>query len=232
MFSILKKHLNTVELNLSDDQVKNLVRFYDLLVEYNSHTNLTRITTPEDAAVKHFADSLAGARFIPDGVSVCDIGSGGGFPSIPLAIAKNNTDFTLVDSTGKKVEFLNSVISALPLKNARALHVRAEEMGHDDAFREKFDIVTARAVASLPTLLEYCLPFVKIGGVFLAYKTSGEELDLSQNALKTLGGTVEKVYSYNLGELGDVRNIFVVKKISPTPPKYPRGQGKPRSKPL
>ena len=232
MFNLLKSNLNKVGAILSDEKIQNLVRFFDMLVEYNTHTNLTRIVSPEEAATKHFADSLVGSRFIPRNSKVCDIGSGGGFPSIPLSVDREDCNFTLVDSTGKKVEFLRSVISALPLKNATTLHERAEEMGRQDEYREAFDVVTARAVASLPTLLVYCLPFVKVGGIFLAYKTSGDEIDISQNALSTLGGEVKEVYTYDLGDMGDRRNIFVIKKVSHTPDKYPRGQGKPRSKPL
>ncbi len=232
MINLLKNTFQEYGIQASDKVITSLSEFFNILVEFNTHTNLTRITTPQDAALKHFADSLMGAKFIPDGANVCDIGSGGGFPSIPLATYLPNCTFTLVDSTGKKVVFLNSAIDSLALKNARAVHGRAEEMGQSPKYREKFDIVTARAVASLPTLLEYCLPFVKVGGAFLAYKTESDELSISQNALKTLGGEISEVFSYTLGDLGDKRNVFVVKKVAHTPPKYPRGQGKPRSKPL
>ena len=232
MFNLLKDNLIKSEIQIEDKKINTLVDFFHFLVEFNAHTNLTRITSEEDAVKKHFTDSLFGARFIPKNSKVCDIGSGGGFPSIPLSVYCEDSSFTLVDSTGKKVDFLNSAIEKLGINNARAIQGRAEEMGQDAKFRERFDVVTARAVASLPTLLEYCLPFVKVGGLFLAYKTSGEELEESKNALKVLGGKIKDCFSYSLGDKGESRTIFVIEKIASTPPKYPRGQGKPRSKPL
>lgn len=232
MFNLLKNTFQNTGISLPDDKIGLLEQFYSYLVEYNTHTNLTRITSPEEASLKHFADSLQGIPFIPENAKVCDIGSGGGFPAIPLSVALPSSSFTLVDSTGKKVDFLNSAIQKLGLTNTRALHYRAEEMAQNADFREQFDVVTARAVASLPTLLEYCLPFVKVGGYFLSYKTSEEEINEASSALSTLGGILESVRPYTLGDLGEKRVIFVIKKVSSTPPKYPRGQGKPRSKPL
>ncbi len=232
MFNLLSKIFIENGIEISADKKQKLADFYSIFTEFNEHTNLTRITSPEDAALKHFTDSLMGMKKIPAKSKICDIGSGGGFPSIPLAVALDDCDFTLVDSTGKKVDFLNSAIKSLGLKNAKALHGRAEEMGQNPEFRESFDVVTARAVANLPTLLEYCLPFVKVGGIFMAYKTSEDELSLSQNALKVLGGETQESYPYTLGDIGDKRTLFIIKKTAPTPPKYPRGQGKPRSKPL
>lgn len=230
MFNILKKAFASVTSDLTDDKLALLARFFDILTDYNGKINLTRITSPEDAAYKHFADSLVALPYIKSTDKICDIGSGGGFPAIPLAIA-SEADITLVDSTAKKVNYLNDAISLLNINKARAIQSRAEDLGLGDK-RESFDIVTARAVAALPTLLEYCLPLVKVGGLFLAYKTDDSELELSQKALKTLGGRVREVKTYSLGEFADTRALFVIEKVATTPKGYPRGQNKPRIKPI
>lgn len=214
---------------IDDAMVDKLATFFDMLTSTNEHTNLTRIVSPSDAVDKHFADSLSGIDHFPPCVKLLDVGSGGGFPALPIAITRPDLDVTMIDSTGKKVDFLNEVCTSLSL-NARALHVRAEEYAHTSA-RESYDIVTARAVASLPTLLEYCLPFVKVGGSFVAYKTSEDELLDAQKALETLGGKLVSTHPYTLNG-GDKRTLFIIKKVAPTPPKYPRGQGKPRNKPI
>ena len=229
MKDILTTTLQNAGIELTPDKVDKLVSFFLLLTETNEHTNLTRIVSYEDASEKHFRDSLEGAKLIPQSIRLLDVGSGGGFPAIPLAIARDDITVTMIDSTGKKVDFLNNVCSTLSL-NAKALHVRAEEYALGEA-RESYDVVTARAVASLPTLLEYCLPFVKVGGIFIAYKTDSEELATSKVALSTLGGKLKEIVPYSL-QGGDKRTLFVFEKVANTPPKYPRGQGKPRQKPL
>ncbi len=230
MKEILKNALNALSMNLTDEKLADMARFHAILTEYNEKINLTRITSEEESANKHFADSLVGLFYIKDSDKVCDIGSGGGFPAIPLAIA-SKADFTLVDSTAKKVNYLNDAIKLLSLDNARAIQQRAEDIGISDR-RESFDVVTARAVASLPTLLEYCLPLVKVGGVFLAYKTDDSEISISDKALKVLGGKVKELKNYSLGKFADSRTLIVIEKISSTPKAYPRAQGKPRSKPI
>ena len=229
MKEILTTTLQNAGIEISPDKIDKLVVFFDLLTKTNKHTNLTRIVSPEDASEKHFRDSLEGARLIPQSTRLLDVGSGGGFPAIPLSIVRDDLSVTMIDSTGKKVDFLNNACSTLSL-NAKALHVRAEEYALSDA-RESYDVVTARAVASLPTLLEYCLPFVKVGGIFIAYKTDSEELATSKIALSTLGGKIKEIIPYSLLG-GDKRTLFVFEKVANTPPKYPRGQGKPRQKPL
>ena len=219
MKEIFIKAFDSVNITISPEQLDKMLAFYDILIDYNQKINLTRIVSEEDSAYKHFADSVVGSTFIPENAKVCDIGSGGGFPAIPLAIM-SRANFTLVDATMKKVNYLNYAIERLGLKNAVAIQSRAEDLGTSEK-RESFDVVTARAVASLPTLLEYCLPLVKVGGIFIAYK-----------ALKTLGGKVEKLIPYSLGEYGADRELIIVKKIAPTPKNYPRGQNKPRIKPI
>ncbi len=230
MIEILKNALTCANISVSDESVQKMADFYRILTDYNQKINLTRITSEEEAAIKHFADSLVAIPFIEENSKVCDVGSGGGFPAIPLAIS-TRADFTLVDATMKKVNYLNDAIGMLSLTNARAIQSRAEDIGAGN-MRESFDIVTARAVASLPTLLEYCLPLVKVGGLFVAYKTSEEEISISEKALKILGGRVERVHTYSLGEFADSRSLILVRKCAPTPRSYPRGQNKPRIKPI
>lgn len=229
MKDVLNNALKASGIEVAPSDVDLLVRFYDMLVEWNDKFNLTRIVSPEDASVKHFCDSLLGKGFV-DG-TVCDVGSGGGFPSIPLAIVRPELSFVLIEANGKKVSFLNAVVDALGLKNVKVIKARAEEVPE---LRESFDTVTARAVAGLNTLLEYCLPLVKVGGKFLAYKgmNFGSELVEARNALDVLGGKTEAVHEFTLtGDNGE-RAIIEVAKVKATPVKYPRGQGKPRSKPL
>lgn len=229
MKRLLIEKLNNAGISISDTEADRLVQFFNILTETNKHLNLTRILSPEDAVEKHFRDSLEGMKLLPQGANLLDVGSGGGFPAIPLSIARCDVSVTMLDSTGKKVDFLNTVCNQLSL-NAKAIHARAEEFANTSS-REYYDVVTARAVASLPTLLEYCLPFVKVGGIFIAYKTGEEELLTAQKALSTLGGKLHATIPYELAG-GDKRTLFVFEKIAPTPPKYPRGQGKPRQKPI
>ena len=207
--------------------------FFKMLLEYNAKYNLTAITEEEEVNAKHFLDSLSGEALFPAGARVLEVGSGAGFPSVPLMLVRPDLSFTLVESTGKKCDFLISAAEKFSLQ-ATVLHVRAEDAGRDPCYREQFDVCCARAVARLNTLLEYCLPFVKPGGVFLAYKGSGAEEELAEagRALSLLGGGQVKAYSYSLpGGMGE-RTILAVKKCKPTPEKYPRGRGKERSAPL
>ena len=205
-------------------------KYYDILIEYNKKFNLTAITEREEVIIKHFVDSLLGVDNVV-GKKLIDIGSGGGFPAIPLKIFKPDVMLTMVDSTGKKCEFLNAVCKELNLSNAKAICARAEELAKDSGYRESYDVCTARAVARLNTLCEYTLPFVKKGGYFVAYKGDAtEELTEAQNAISVLGGKLEKVVSFELE--GAKRQIIVIKKVKNTPEIYPRGNGKERKKPL
>lgn len=203
--------------------------YSDYLIEVNSHTNLTSITDPEEIKIKHFEDSLSVLPYIKEGNKVLDIGAGAGFPGIPLRIEKN-FDLTLVDSVNKKVNFMNEVIDKLDLSNARAIHTRAEDFAKEN--RESFDVVVSRAVANMATLSELCLPFLKVGGIFIALKgpKADEELEAAQNAIKILGGQVKEIERFKIDD-NDRINI-IVEKIHPTKKKYPRGKNQAKKNPL
>lgn len=208
-------------------------QFREILTEYNKKCNLTSITQKEEVYIKHFLDSVIPEKLFPLNSKVIEIGSGGGFPSIPLKIVRNDLDFTLVESTGKKCTYLEETVDKLGLEKVKVLNIRAEEGGRMPDLREKFDIAEARAVAPLNSLCEYCMPFVKVGGLFIAYKGADEkEIENSRNAVEILGGAIENVYSYSLPQDSGKRNIVVIKKIKKTPEKYPRGRGLERKKPL
>lgn len=205
--------------------------FKEMLKEKNKVCNLTSVCDDEGIFYRHFLDSAAGEEFFPVDSLAVEIGSGGGFPSIPLKILRPDLKFTLIESTGKKCAFLNDVISKLNLKDMRVLNIRAED-GAKTALRESFDIACARAVAPLNSLAEYCLPYVKTGGRFIAYKGDcAAELKEAKRAIKTLGGEVEKVVSFDLENCGK-RSLVIVKKVCATPQKYPRGNGKERKNPI
>ncbi len=226
----MKSYFEKYSIKVSDEKIELFEKFYNLLLEYNKKFNLTAITEREEVIIKHFVDSLLGVDNIT-GNKLIDIGSGGGFPAIPLKIFKPDVMLTMLDSTGKKCEFLNTVCKELEFKSAKAICGRAEELAKDNNFRESFDVCTARAVARLNTLLEYSLPFVKVGGYFIAYKGDAtEEITEAQNAIKILGGKIEKVQDFELE--GAKRQIIVIKKVKNTPKEYPRGNGKERKKPL
>ena len=218
---------------LSDEQLNQFSDYADCLIDWNTRINLTSITDPHEIAVKHFVDSLIGARFISNAKTLCDVGSGAGFPGLPLKIFRPDLEVTLLDSLSKRVTFLNAVIEFLKLRNIVAIHARAEEAGRMSDFREHFDLVTSRAVARLNTLCEYALPLVKVGGHFLAYKGDAEqEIKESGYAIRVLGGKIEKIDSFSLSSEAEKRCLILIKKISPTPKQYPRGKGKERSAPL
>ena len=221
-------------LQLIEGEYKEKFEEYkNLLVEYNKRYNLTAILDDEGVKIKHFLDSVLGEKYFKVGSNVIEIGSGGGFPSTPLKIIRDDLHFTLVESTGKKCEFLQVVVDKLVHKGVKILNIRAEEGGKDKNLREKFDVCTARAVARLNTLCEYCMPFVKVGGYFIAYKGDAEEEIIeAENAVKVLGGKIEAVEKIELPLGAGVRNIIVIKKEKPTPPLDPRGNGKERKSPL
>ncbi len=210
--------------------LEKLEIFSDMIIERNKMFNLTAITDKREMEIKHFLDSLHGSRFLSD--RNLDVGSGAGFPGIPLAIANRDKRFVLVDSLRKRVDFLEEVKEACGLENVSVLHRRAEDMDRT----EKFGCVTARAVAPLNVLCEYCLPFVKVGGIMLAYKgrKADEEIEQAEKALEILGGAVERKEPYTISFDGEVmeRNLVVIRKTRETPEKYPRGGNKPRIKPL
>ncbi len=232
--ALLRAVLERQNLTCSDALFDKLDRYARILVEWNEKINLTAITDPAGIAVKHFADSLLLLRAleIPQNAALIDVGTGAGFPSVPVALSRPDLRLTLLDSLNKRIVFLKELTAALELP-AACCHARAEEAGQQPAFREKFDVATARAVTNLRDLAEYCLPFVKIGGYFAALKgyEVEEELSEAQFAIAQLGGEVEAVRKFVLSEEAR-RAIVLVKKVRHTPPKYPRPAAKMKKFPL
>lgn len=215
-----------------EDFSSGFEKFRLILAEYNKKYNLTAITDEKEVFFKHFYDSIKPEKIFFKGANVVEIGSGGGFPSVPLKIIRDDLSFTLIESTGKKCEYLKAVVEKMGFQGVQVLNIRAEEGARCGDLREKFDIATARAVAKLNTLCEYCLPYVKEGGRFVAYKTSDDEIKESLNAIKILGGEIETKECYELPEGMGNRCAIVIKKVKKTPEKYPRGRGLERKKPL
>lgn len=213
---------------LNKMQLQKFETYFDMLIETNAKFNLTAITEESEVYEKHFFDSFIGEKHIPQNASLCDVGSGAGFPAIPLKIVRDDIKITMVDSLNKRVGFLRDVANELKL-DAEVFHSRAEDFAK--THREKFDVVTARAVASLPTLLEYTAPLAKVGGLVLCYKTDESESSIAKNAEKMLGLKLKSTDTYNLPN-GDKRCFIIYEKISTTPNKFPRGQNKPRTTPL
>lgn len=216
------------------EKAEKLYKYYEMLVEKNKVMNLTAITEFDEVSVKHFADSLSIGR-IKDisGLKVIDVGTGAGFPGIPLKIFYPDIKLTLLDSLNKRLMFLNDVIRELGLTDVETVHARAEEGAGKQEYREQFDVVVSRAVANLSTLVEYCLPFAKIGGCFVSYKGSkaSEEINAAEKAIKILGGGNLKRVDFSL-EGTDERSLILIEKLQTTPKKYPRPGGKPSSAPL
>ncbi len=208
--------------------------YMKLLLEWNEKINLTAITEEDDIILKHFVDSLTISKYIKKGESIVDVGTGAGFPGIPVKIAREDVNVTLVDSLNKRILFLNDVIEKLKLEKIKTLHFRAEEFGQNKKYRESFDIATSRAVANLSTLVEYLLPLVKVGGKCICMKGSEmkEELEASKKAIEILGGEIEQVYEFTLPESDIKRNIIIINKKSSTPKKYPRKPGTPAKEPI
>lgn len=214
---------------------KNREKFellYSMLIEYNEKYNLTAITDKREVFLKHFLDSVVGEAYFKKGAKVIEVGSGAGFPSIPLKIVRKDLNFTLVESVGKKCEYLNAVVEKFGLKGVEVINSRCEVLGQDKNYRRQYDVVTARAVAKMNTLCEYCLPFLKIGGLFVAYKGNADkELEEAKKAIKVLGGKIKEVEKFTLPN-GDARTLIVIEKVSHTPLKYPRGQGLEKKEPI
>ncbi|HPU62797.1 MAG TPA: 16S rRNA (guanine(527)-N(7))-methyltransferase RsmG [Mobilitalea sp.] len=231
----LKKGLKILNIELEEYQIKQFMDYYQILVEWNNKMNLTSITELKEVIHKHFLDSLSIVEvYRPIYEKIIDVGTGAGFPGIPIKIAFPNTKVVLMDSLKKRIGFLEEVIKELNLCNIEVIHARAEDLGRDESFRESFDLCTSRAVAKLSVLTEYCLPFVKKGGYFIPYKSGNinEELQEAQNAIKILGGTVKdhKEFILPLTDIG--RSMIMIEKIKETPKKYPRTAGKPSKEPL
>jgi len=227
------------KLSLSDGQIAQFAQFYEDMLEKNQVMNLTGITERREVIVKHYIDSLLPTCLLPDfpkpGTRLLDLGSGAGFPGIPLAIAFPNLQLTLMDSLNKRIVYLTDEIEKLGLQNhTEALHARAEELARQAGQREAYDYCSSRAVARLAVLSEYCLPFVKVGGQMLAYKAGEieEELSEAQFAIKKLGGTTDQVVSFSLPDDAGKRSLVVIRKIKETPRIYPRKAGMPTKAPL
>ena len=223
MLNSLYEGAKNLDISISDEMAEQFCKYTELLLEWNEKMNLTAITAPEEIAVKHYLDSLTLLKFvdIPQNARIIDVGTGAGFPSIPLMIARKDIHITMLDGTKKRLNFIDEVVNQLGL-NGETLHARAEEAGKSAKYREKFDFATARAVARLNVLSEYCLPFVRVGGKFVAMKASvNDEVEEAQGAIKLLGGKMSEIKEFCLPD-GSERRLVVIKKISQTPPKYPR----------
>lgn len=228
----LKLKAEKIGIEISDTKLLTFEKYYNRVVECNKMYNLTSILEKEEFIDKHFIDSIVGEKYILPNSTVCDIGAGAGFPSIPLKIIRDDLDFTLIDSLNKRVNFLNETADILGLKNVKAYHLRAEEAGKGD-FRGKFDVVVNRAVASLPTLIEYCIPLLKVGGIMIAYKgNADEEIELSKHALQELNSKIEVIDKFILPDTDYNRTLVIIKKLGQTKKIYPRDKNKPKLSPL
>ena len=236
-FEIFSEELENVakqiEIELTKKQIEKFYNYMNLLLEWNEKINLTAIIEPKEVILKHFVDSLTIAKYIKENEKLIDVGTGAGFPGIPLSIVKENTDIVLLDSLNKRINFLEEVKENLKLENITTIHGRAEEFGKNKKERETYDIATSRAVAPLNILLEYLLPLVKVGGKAICMKGSNiEEIENAKNALEILGGKIEKIEEITLPNSDIKRNIIIVKKVKNTPSKYPRKPGTPSKEPI
>ncbi len=228
--------MEKLNIEITDEMAEKFENYYKLLVEKNKVMNLTAITEYDEVLLKHFYDSLSIVRTmdIKNVEKVIDVGTGGGFPGIPLKIVFPHLKITLLDSLNKRIVWLNEVIEELDLKDIKAYHGRAEEFGHKDDYREQYDLCVSRAVANLSTLSEYCIPFVKKNGYFVSYKaaTVNEEVETAKKSVKILGGEIKDICSFLLDDVDMERNLVKIQKVSKTPNKYPRKAGLPTKEPL
>lgn len=235
MKNYIKEQVSKLHINLSDEKCEQFLKFYNMLIEYNSKCNLTSITDFEEVVLKHFVDSLSIVNILDMNAecTVVDVGTGGGFPGIPLKIAFPSIKLTMIDSLDKRITFLNGVIKELNLTNTCAIHTRAEEYGHTKA-RDSFDICVTRAVSNLSVISEYCLPLVKPGGCFIPYKSCAikEEIDKYEIAVEELGGVIDDVAIFELPDSDIMRSLCLIYKDGDTPKKYPRKNGIPLKRPL
>ncbi len=234
-----EKFLNDMQalgVQLTDKQVEQFITYFELLVKWNEVMNLTAITEYDGVMKKHFVDSvsLIKAYDVSKKVSVIDVGTGAGFPGLALKIAFPNLQVTLLDSLNKRIQFLNEVIQALGLQGVETIHGRAEDFAKPNKLRETFDLCVSRAVANLSTLSEYCLPYVKVGGYFIPYKSEKivQEIEDAQRSISILGGKIVEQVAFELPDSDIYRNLVVIKKEKPTPGKYPRKAGLPSKEPI
>lgn len=234
---VFKKKMNEllseINIEINENKIDMFYLYMQELLEWNKKINLTAIEDENEIILKHFIDSLTVQKYIKNAQNIIDIGTGAGFPGIPLAIVNEKSNIVLLDSLNKRINFLNNVIQKLELSNVKAIHGRAEDLAKIVQHREKYDIVISRAVAPFNVLLEYMLPFNKVNSYTIAMKGSNiEEVDISNNALKKLGGKIEKIEKINLANTDIKRNIIIVRKIEETPKKFPRKAGIPKKEPL
>lgn len=231
-----EKDLLALGITLNDKQISQFIQYFELLTEWNSFMNLTAIKGYDEVLKKHFVDSLTLIKAIDlsGDLSLIDVGTGAGFPGIPIKIVFPNIRVTLIDSLNKRINFLNEVIKRLELVDIEAIHGRAEDVAKPNYLREKFDICVSRAVANLSTLSEYCLPFVKVDGVFIPYKSEKSEFEIqeAEKAIHVLGGNIDNQIELFLPETDIYRKLIIIKKVKRTPEKYPRKAGLPSKEPL
>ncbi len=235
-FHILEDGCQAFGVTLTDKQIEQFEKYYELLVEWNKVMNLTGITEFDEVMQKHFVDSVAAAKYaeMEKVNSLIDVGTGAGFPGIPLKIVYPHIQVTLLDSLNKRIKFLEEVVDNLGLTGIETVHGRAEDAAKKAEYREQFDLSVSRAVANLASLTEYCLPFVKVGGKFVSYKSVSvdEEITQSKKAVYVLGGEIGKVEKFNLPESDMERSLVIIEKKRSTPKKYPRKAGMPTKEPL
>ncbi len=219
-------------IEITEKHYSLLSEYADFLVKYNENVNLTAITEHDEIWVKHFLDSIVPLSYadLPENSSIIDVGTGAGFPSVPMGVYRGDLKITMLDSLMKRITFLEQLSEKMELKEWRCIHSRAEDAGNIPEYRETFDAATARAVAALPVLCEYCMPFVKPGGIFIALKGPSEKAEDAAEAIALLGGEIEKEVTYEIG--GEVRRLIMIRKISHTPTKYPRKSSRIKQKPL
>ena len=231
---IFNNYLEKLDLKLTEKQIEKFYNYMNLLIEWNKKINLTAIVEPKDIILKHFIDSLTIVKYIKKGETIIDVGTGAGFPGIPLKIVRDDLKITLADSLNKRINFLNEVINKLDLKNIETIHTRAEELGKNKKYREKFDIATSRAVANMSTLSEYLIPFIKVEGKCICMKSSDidTELENAKNAINILGCKIESKDKFNLPNSDLGRSVIILKKVKNTPSKFPRKAGTPAKGPI
>lgn len=230
----LKQHATAFDIDLGDDEISKFLDYKDLLISWNEKVNLTAITGEEEILLKHFVDSLTVLPYAQGKKSLIDVGTGAGFPGLPLKIVNRELKVTLMDSLNKRLKFLAAVTEALALSDVSLVHSRAEDGGQAPQHRGKYDIAISRAVAPLPVLCEYCLPFVRTGGCFIAMKGKmpQDELSDAKRAIKILGGVLDEVKNFHLAAEENERSILIIQKKKPTPREYPRKAGTPSKSPL
>lgn len=230
----LEKKLDVINIKLNEKQIKQFYDYMNLLIEWNKKINLTAIIEPKEIILKHFVDSLTINKYINEKSTLIDVGTGAGFPGIPLKILRNDINITLVDSLNKRIKFLDEVIEKLNLADIKTVHGRAEEIGRNREYREKFDYATSRAVANTATLSEYLIPFIKIKGkcIYMKGPDTKEELKNGEKAISVLGGNIVNKEEFKLPYSDVKRTIIIIEKVKNTPTKYPRKAGTPSKEPI